>query len=424
MRDRRNILFILIDCLRADVCFDKNRTVKTPVIDSLIKKGTAFTQTVSVASITLPSVGSILTGVYPFLHGLTNFTMINPNCVTLPELLQEAGYNTYAMVSGPLIESRGVSRGFHRYLYRNRNESLFGPWGKELITALQTKQLREPWFLFLHLWELHVPRKVVRAFDSNTYGKNLYERSLASIDYHLGDLMGSLDQDKTIIFLHGDHGENPNYPGPLLRLFLNIFYGDNKKGRGAFKNAFLKLIRRLRSYKSSSGFTLGHGRYLYDFLVRIPLIAVGRGIFPEGRMVNTQTSQVDILPTIIDCLGLSGRIHQRIHGRSLMPLINSDSSIDERPVYLQTGRYQGIRTGRWKYIFNKSNPSASELYDLVSDPQERKNVITDHPEIVKELEEIRCKILSDDLGIHRQVLRLSERERAMVEENLKELGYL
>ena len=67
---RRNLLFILIDCLRADLCYGEESSAKTPVLSRLRQQGTSFNQAIAVATFTTPCVASIMTGLYPFAHGI------------------------------------------------------------------------------------------------------------------------------------------------------------------------------------------------------------------------------------------------------------------------------------------------------------------------------------------------------------------
>ena len=80
-------------------------------------------------------------------------------------------------------------------------------WGENLRRKFRQRELREPWFAFLHLWELHKPRKVAQGFDSKRFGSDLYERAVSSLDPELERLL-DLVGDDTIIILHGDHGKN------------------------------------------------------------------------------------------------------------------------------------------------------------------------------------------------------------------------
>src|SRR4029077_11189385 len=101
-----------------------------------------------------------------------------------PELLAAEGYYTLAEVTGPLLPENALDRGFIEYHCRAATCSLSDAWVATLLQRLRTRALAERWFLFLHLWELHSPRKVLGPFKHRRYGRNRYDRALASLDAH------------------------------------------------------------------------------------------------------------------------------------------------------------------------------------------------------------------------------------------------
>jgi arylsulfatase len=435
VREKRNVLFIVIDTLRADACFGENRTVKTPTIDSLKKQGTSFTQAISVASVTATTIASMLTGLYPFSHGVSPSFLeigrfnrpahLNRRCATLPELLQRHGYHTVAMVTGPLIRSWGLDRGFERYFYRGWFDTIYTDWGKKLKESIKANRFGEPWFLFLHLWEVHAPRTVLRPFNQKRYGRNRYERALSCLDHELQELLKLIDLGRTIVLVHGDHGENVDFPPLFLRpLYTKVGLALNRKLR------ILKVITRARKRLLSPQqrrriiHWTGHGDYVYEYLVRVPLIVVGRGIIPEGKIVDDQVSQVDIFPTVLDALGLGSSLTQRIHGRSLLPLAEG-KPLSERPVYFETGFRVGIRLREWKLVLDNSRDGVSELFNLKRDPAEKNNLIAREVDMTRTLTQTLKGIQSlrfDELSPTAR--ELSEEEQRIVEKKLVELGYM
>src|SRR5215510_3180027 len=97
---RPNILFLLIDCLRADAVTGANRGAQTPTLDRLVHTGVACTQAVSSASSTTPCVASLLTGTYSFVHGIRSIfgLKLNASVSSLVETLRAHGYQTIAEV--------------------------------------------------------------------------------------------------------------------------------------------------------------------------------------------------------------------------------------------------------------------------------------------------------------------------------------
>jgi len=412
--ERKNLLFILVDCFRADACYGQHRSVKTPTLDALCRQGTTFTQAVSVAGLTPVCITSIFTGVYPFIHGIrpislnwfhVSTTRLNPSCPTLAEVLRSYGYKTYATVTGPVSYVGDLHRGFDHYVYRERKDDLYlhGKLGNDLGRLLQElRSGRDPWFLFVHLWELHAPRQVLPAFNSAEYGRTRYERAVSSLDHQLGELLQAVDFQDTVVVIHGDHGEHTDslfeflfhprvYDLGVVRL-LRLLY-----------TLFFKWIHQYSFLQGS------HGLSLKEHNVRVPLIFVGHPAFPEGRVIQDQVSQVDILPTLLDVLELPVNLDSLVQGRSLHPLIAGEP-LAARPVYMETysgksvaSRYVpmkpmgaqrlprppalvGIRTPEWKCIWVPEDPQIpTELYHLSEDPSESKNLSEERPDVAEEL---------------------------------------
>ena len=126
-------------------------------------RGFAFRNAISTTTTTTPSFASMLTGRYPFEHGVRTHHggKLSESVVMMPQLLQQAGYHTYAEACGPLGVEVGMNRGFDEYVHRGRRAVITGAWGKELMEKLRGGHYEEPWFLMLHVWALHHPRQIL-----------------------------------------------------------------------------------------------------------------------------------------------------------------------------------------------------------------------------------------------------------------------
>ncbi len=413
---RRNLLFLLIDSLRADLCYGERGSAKTPTLTRLRQHGTSFNQAIAVATFTTPSVASIMTGLYPFAHGIRSLSghKLAPGCVTLAEILAQHGYHTHAMVTGPLLRETGLHRGFEAYHYRRDKEHLYTEWRDRLHAELdRLARQKERWFSFLHFWEIHIPRYLSLAFDRPEFGKTRYERALSSLDNELGKILEHVDLEQTVVVLHGDHGE--------------------RYERSLFERTIRKLKRHLFGLSAGKGwYKLGHGYHVYDFLVRVPLIFVGKGLFPEGAQIVPQVRQIDIMPTILDAMDIPLDQKVKIQGRSLLPLISGEQ-LAELPALIEAcgrgnpdprHRLMGIRVPPWKYLYAPQDPSIRpELYHLGEDPHESKNLIHQLPAVAERLQSAIGAILSCS-GEEKLSTPMTQEEQQMVEERLRELGYL
>lgn len=411
---RPNILFLLIDCLRADALHGTRRGARTPTLDRLVRAGIACTQAIASASSTTPCVASLLTGTYSFVHGIRSiFGLKLASAVpSLVEVLRDNGYHTYAEVSGPLFPETGLSRGFESYHCRPGFAYLSTAWGADLRHRLRSGAFQAPWFLFLHLWELHHRRHILPAFRSRAYGQNRYERALSSLDAELTSLLASLPARTTLVIVHGDHGERVVETDFRYRLY----------------RLSRDLLGRNQTTKRE-----GHEMDIYEDLIRVPLVFTllrGDGSLPTGKQVAQLVRQIDVLPTILDLLDLP--VPLAIHGQSLKPALLLDTPL-HLEAYLEAflrirsdprDRRVGWRTEEWKYIYAPQNPRLpEELYFLPDDPQERHNRAAQRPDLVVEYRRRIAALQQGPLAENPGSV-MSDEEKVSIEKRLTDLGYM
>ncbi len=401
-----NVLLLLVDCMRADAL--GGRGVPTPNLDALVARGGRFTQAIASASSTTPCVATMLTGLYSPRHGVRSIGAhrLHPDAVTLASTLAAAGYHTVAEVTGPLGSESGLDRGFAEYHVRPASVYLSDAWGRDLVARLASRALTAPWFLFLHLWELHAPRKVLPPYRRRRFGATRYDRALASLDATLAPLLAALPAD-TIVVLHGDHGERL-----VASTLAYRWYRLRRDVLGAARTRKLE----------------GHETDVYEDLIRVPLAIVAPGRIPAGVRSDQLVRQVDLTPTLLDLLALP--IPPGLDGVSLVPALG-----EARPLGLEAfveafGRVRGSerdrrlgwRTERWKYV---AAPYAAdipdELFDLAADPRERRNVAAREPALLAEL---KARVAAVEASAVGEGAALSAEEEAAVEARLRDLGYI
>jgi arylsulfatase A-like enzyme len=412
-----NILLLVVDCLRSDFVFEVD-LAHTPTLDALRENGFGFPSAIASTSTTSPSFASLLTGMYPYEHGVRSHSgyRLAEHVTGLAGVLRDAGYHTHAEVSGPLDVTIGLDRGFGSYRHRVREDTVHTAWGRELITRLQG--CATPWFLMLHIWCLHKSRQVLPQCDTRAHGRTLYGRALASIDLYLGELLGTLPEN-TLTVLTGDHGEDIAY-GPLDRF--------QKKLRKKLKRFLVK--RHLTSRHISflyRGCHVGHGYGLYDTLVRVPLVLHHPRLVPRGES-SVQVRHIDVAPTILASAGI--RPPEEMSGRPLQPIMRGEDDA-HRDAYLEAVGHimpdksewlAGIRVdNRYKYIYAPFRGDyPPQLYDLQDDPRERHNVARREPEVAAGLRRRLTELQTDRMvGV-----KLSPAEQKRVMTHLRSLGYL
>ena len=407
---RPNVLFLAVDSLRADVIHEER--VPTPTIDALGERGSVFRQCISTTTTTTPSFASMLTGCYPPKHGIRGLQgyTLSPTLRTWPEVFAAAGYSTHAEVTGPLLPATGVLRGFEEANHRQGYRVPFFGWRDTVLDRMRSYD--EPWFMLLHIWEVHRPFRsppdFVKRFD-----RAGYEASVAASDERLAPVFEAAGDDTIVVFT-GDHGED---------------FPDSKAGVRAIR-ATRQIRKRLKPARwlpwldrKFHALEVGHGFALYERLVRVPLVIAGPNV-PAGT-VTDQVRHVDLLPTIADLCGIPAP--EGLDGRSLRPLMEG-RSLTEEPAYLEAvgvklegSRILGARTPQWKLLLPGAGRPALYSLDGGDRPNEKRNRYRDNPEVARRL---RAFIEEIDRAGESARSGMSEAEEAVVEQHLRDLGYL
>jgi choline-sulfatase len=352
-----SVIVISIDTLRADhlSCYGY-RTIKTPNIDSLAQGGTLFSQVSSQVPLTLPSHVSLLTSTYPFANGVEdNGEPLRPNTVTLATALKSRGYRTAAFVGGYVLDRRfGLGQGFDVYdspfdVNRERvgdpgNIKRMGEEVGRAATEWLKKNDSAPFFVFLHLYDLHTPYSVPARFRVHL-GALGYDGELAYVDEILGNFFEFLDQQG------------------LRKNVLLVFTSDHGEGLGEHAEG-------------------AHGYFIYQSTLRVPLILhwpSGAGRFPA--QVSGPTSLLNVAPTILQFLGVPQPA--QFQGRSILGSLRGKSPREPEEIYAESlygkrhfgvAALRSLRLGHYKYI----EAPKPEFYDLQEDPGETRNLYANH----------------------------------------------
>ena len=472
-----NILFFLIDGLRADKCHGNKKTSVTPHIDSLIQNGVYFNQAICSAPVTPTAVSSLFTGLYPSEAVILNneiFT-INPEHKNYVQHLKEIGYTTHAFLpDAPDVQSKIFQENVYRCPYTN---TLFNGNGKLIVEKLRENSLREPWFYYLHLHDLYVASVFdiddggSKELNNKKYGNNKYDRILSAMDVWIGKILDNIDLNNTLIILTADHAtERGDYdskleeyasscqkirtswePNPIskfvstsvknvpkilqpMKTYMSKSYSGRR--RKTVENRIQPEIEKIekedlstyykRLKKSAAMIVFG----MYDDRCRIPLCFSGFGITSK-HIISDQVRSIDIFPTIMDIIN-SINIHN-IRGRSLLPYLEG-KEMEEVPVFIEsistslksnTTNSIGIRTSQHKYFRDRDKSTKNvHLYDLIKDPLEERNLADKLPDVVEKMENILNEIQSQKPLDYEKVDELTEDEMQNIEKELRKLGYI
>lgn len=377
--EAKNLLLFTIDSCRADR-FGKDLT---PSIDEWAKSGAVFTNAYSTSAWTAPGLVSILSGLYPPIHGVNNRDHTGPEALfTIPKLFQEKGYqvpNLNFFTFAPYYSHLGLPPIDRKYFGETEGEALLN-WLRE-----NASNEKPPFFVWFHSTIVHQPYRpspealpdtrenlekspgikavlngAIVPYGSTVFQPEdkpvldiLYNEEIRRVDWLFRQVLEILEKadqtEQTLIILTADHGEE---------LLDHGFVGHASTSLNA---------------------------KLYEELVHIPLILSWPGKIQPGQLVQTPVSQVDIFPTIADLMALSPETD--FDGMNLFEVSNNRSIYFESVVAGnqtpkdRTGEWiRAIRKGRFKYISN------GKLFDLLLDPGERQDLSSGEPATVDRLQ--------------------------------------
>jgi arylsulfatase A-like enzyme len=390
---RMNVLLVSIDTLRRDHlgCYGYER-VGTPNIDRFAASAAKFENAFCSSPWTLPSMASMITGRYPSICGVGALSRLRAGIPTLAEVLRFAGYRNEAYVTNVFMyPDYGYANGFDVYLTNGDSRALYPmrgtllyAWADTALRALDVKLGRScddttfngdetvaalkrlgkggrPFFIWCHFMDPHNPYTPPPGYvppypgipPAEAYGlleefrkegvverpptegnvvkyAMLYDGEISYVDEHFGRIIDALEEEglvgNTAVIVLSDHGEE--------------FFDHG-------------------SY--------GHGHTLYPELIDMALMARIPGYEFPASARSRYLSHVDIMPTVLDALGISPPAE--LDGRSVLRERPSSFAGGQAfSEFLQRGsEAKAVRRDGWLLVRNTEN-GRQELYDLSRGP--------------------------------------------------------
>ncbi len=341
---RPNLLLVTIDTLRADhVGAYGGRDVQTPTLDALAARGVRFEHAETAVPITGPSHATILTGLYPPVHGVRDNVVfpLEPRHRTLATHLKSAGYRTAAFVGAyPVAAAFGFKQGFDSLSENFKESEVPGAGAQRPANEVVDDALgwlaapgEGPFFVWMHLYDPHAPYDPPEPYRTAFAGR-LYDGEIAFADAQLGrvfDWLRSSGHDgDTVVAVLSDHGESLGEHGEVT-----------------------------------------HAVLLYEATLHVPLLIAGPGL-PAGQAVDARVSTVDVAPTLLRLLDVEPG--PEMTGRDLGPAFRGQRLRGE-PLYAESifgrlnCRWSSLRSWTsedWKLV----QGSRTELFHLTEDPGE------------------------------------------------------
>ncbi len=376
-----NVLFILLDTLRADRLSSYGYERETsPILDELAASGVLFRRHLAQSSWTKCSMASLWTGIYPQRNGVTRFEHVLSSEARLPaEILREAGFRTAGLFRNGWVEGYfGFDQGFEVYdrplglppplTVRRENPtiSVAGTDIDAIHTAVEFLRVygRERWFLYLHLMDVH---EYVYDEDTAVFGtsfSDVYDNAILRQNLTLNELLvymrDSGNLENTMIVIASDHGEA---------------FGER-------------------------GFE-GHARKVYRESTEVPLIIAFPFRLEPGIVVEQRTRNVDVWPTLLELLGLPAM--EGADGRSRVPEVLAAARGESPPAdsdasYAHLDQVWGKRVnqasptvavarGPYRYVLETrfKGRDVESLFDAGADPGELTNVLRERADVAEEM---------------------------------------
>jgi arylsulfatase A-like enzyme len=425
-KNRPNVVLILVDALRQDKlgCYGFRDDI-SPEIDDMARKGVQFKNIISQCSWTRPSVGSILTSLYPRTLGLyrKDCEILDDRFTTLAEILKTQDYLTVGITANPNMNKvYNFHQGFDHYV----ESDVIWEWMRKKLGQAKlssTHQLKSnsevfetamnildedkhrPFFLFVHLMGAHTRsnaeiRPEFRSmFDDYPRDEEReYYLRVRQSSYDIGNFVQTLlpkpGCGNTLFIISADHGEG---------LYDHPKVPDSR----------------------------WHGYLLYDSQVKVPLILYHPNSGQEPRQIEQNARLIDLLPTILDYLKISKK-PSGIVGKSLLPLIKGTKERINLPKYFvaetrTNNNYKlAVYSKSWIYIENRDHYPGVNPFELQSRYRRQDgkwtDLINEKPDIAAGMREFLKKW--EKKFPESKITPCREKASPETVEQLKSLGYL
>lgn len=416
----QNVIFILSDDHRYDyIGFHPESPdfLKTPGMDRMAEEGAHLANAFVTTSLCSPSRASILTGQYPFRHGVVDNNNVMPEGTPLfSEALQEAGYQTGYFGKWHIGHAHDDPQpGFDRWVSFRGQGVYYDPtlnidgerrqvegYITDLLTDYTLEWLEEvdrdqPFFAYLSHKAVHAE------FEPAERHEGMYEEAQIPTPQSMKNIESNYEGKPDWVreqryswhgvehMYHGraDHPQGideiiPRYSESLMGVDESISRVlDYLREQGLAENTLV-------IYMGDNGFMLGeHGlidkRQAYEESMRVPMLAWSPGFIEAGSTIGENVLNIDITPTILDLAGGSMPSGHTVDGQSFLPLLGGKTVDDWRETFVyqyfwehafpHTPTTYAIRGDRYKYIYYHGVWDTNELYDLQEDPREMHNLI-------------------------------------------------
>jgi arylsulfatase A-like enzyme len=409
---RLNLVIIGVDTLRRDHLGCYGYEVEaSPHIDRLASRGVVFEDVVAQSPWTLPSFATVFTSLYPTQH---NAGFLEPGAgpfgnrmrtafPPLAMILLKQGYSTGAIINAPALAPEfGVDRGFEFYDTTPRWDQRRADEVTEDALSWIDMNKENPFFIFVHYFDPHLTYEPLAPYDTifdpdyagklgSVFGRETYFGMQEALAVE-GDPVVEADWNHIRALYDGEIAFTDRAVGELL---------EGLDERGLSENSLVVFLSdHGEEFFDHDGFE--HGHTLYDELIKIPLIFSLPGIVPEGVRISQQVRLLDVLPTVLDLMGITWKTH--MEGSSLWSLMGNEGLVEDAKVALLPQQFaysesmlygtekKSVTAYPWKLIYDTVSDEQM-LFNLAQDPGEHQNLVQQHSETHAVFEDILFRTL-------------------------------
>ena len=379
------MLLYVADTLRADsLKLYGGSVVETPRVDSLALDAVVFERAYATSSWTRASVASMLTGLYPDVHGAqTRSDVLSEKLVLLPEIFSQHGYRTAAIVTNPNVGAiYGFGQGFDEFI------ELFGRRERQMVHQQTAGRARaadvnfvdsdevteraiewieagsSPFFLFVLSIDPHWPYEPPDEFDR--YRRGYSGRVDTDRDVIFRRRLNNADRERVRSLYYGEIAFNDNSLGRLL---------DHLRAAGLYEDTAIVFTSDHGEEFWDHGQVM-HGKTLYEEGIRVPLVIRHPRSLGTAARVTQPVELTDVPATLLALAGLP--VPYQLDGTSLIGRSGPDARFLYSTLDLDEHRIESIIDPPWKLIRDRRTGKL-QLFDLDADEAESKNVWSEEP---------------------------------------------
>jgi arylsulfatase A-like enzyme len=407
-----NLVIIGVDTLRRDHLGCYGYELETsPNIDLLASRGVIFEDVVAQSPWTLPSFATVFTSLYPTQH---NAGFLEPGSgpfgnrmrtafPPLAMILLKQGYSTGAIINAPALAPEfGVDRGFEFYDTTPRWDQRRADIVTQDALSWIDENRESPFFIFVHYFDPHLTYEPLAPYDTifdpdyvgklgSVFGRETYFGMQEALSVE-GDPVVEADWNHIRALYDGEIAFTDEAVGDLL---------EGLDERGLSESSLVVFLSdHGEEFFDHKGFE--HGHTLYDELIKIPLIFSLPGVVPEGVRVSQQVRLLDVLPTVLDLMGITRNTH--MEGSSLWSMMTNEGLVEDTRVALLPQQFaysesmlygtekKSVTAYPWKLIYDTVSEDQM-LFNLTQDPGEHENLVERHSETHAVFEDVLFKTL-------------------------------